>query len=333
MYEKTYTRENCLIAFQIWEKQSQLLGEKFGGVMPYTIFDAYDGVVSVYADTSGWDHFANIIANNSNQDSNFVPQMMKWYGENLDKLEKIWRANKVSSREELVSLYELAYEAWVGLAISYVLPDLKNVSKDDQDLGMSMRERSADFLEVTDHVIQNTLNELYPNLGELVKYLTIEEVRDNNIPEESELRDRQKHYMYFGFKVYTNKTFNDLCAENNIKVKTEEIPQGEKEIKGSIAMKGKVTGPVRVLYKKSEIPHLKDGEVLVTAMTTPDYLPAMNKAVAFITDEGGITCHAAIVAREMRKPCVIGTKIATQVLKDGDMVEVDADNGVVRIIK
>ncbi len=59
----------------------------------------------------------------------------------------------------------------------------------------------------------------------------------------------------------------------------------------------------------------------------------MKRAAAFVTDEGGITCHAAIVAREMKKPCVIGTKIATQIFKDGDMVEVDAQRGVVRIIK
>jgi len=62
-------------------------------------------------------------------------------------------------------------------------------------------------------------------------------------------------------------------------------------------------------------------------------LPAMNKASAFITDEGGITCHAAIVARELGKPCIIGTKIATKVLKDGDEVEVNADKGIVKIIK
>ncbi|MFA6445786.1 MAG: PEP-utilizing enzyme [Candidatus Paceibacterota bacterium] len=68
-------------------------------------------------------------------------------------------------------------------------------------------------------------------------------------------------------------------------------------------------------------------------MTRPDFLSLMNKASAFITDEGGITCHAAIVARELNKPCIIGTKIATKVLKDGDMVEVDAERGVVRIIK
>ena len=81
------------------------------------------------------------------------------------------------------------------------------------------------------------------------------------------------------------------------------------------------------------MPKLKDGDVLVTNMTTPNYLVAMKKAVAFITDEGGITCHAAIIAREMKKPCIIGTKNATKVLKDGDLVEVDANKGIVRKLK
>jgi pyruvate,water dikinase len=66
-------------------------------------------------------------------------------------------------------------------------------------------------------------------------------------------------------------------------------------------------------------------------MTRPEYLPAMKKAAAFVTDEGGITCHAAIVAREMGKPCIIGTKVATKVLKNGDLVEVKGNHGVVLI--
>ena len=68
-------------------------------------------------------------------------------------------------------------------------------------------------------------------------------------------------------------------------------------------------------------------------MTQPSYLAAIKKSAAYITDEGGITCHAAIVSRELKIPCIIGTKYATQVFKDGDLVEVDADNGIVRKIK
>jgi pyruvate,water dikinase len=75
---------------------------------------------------------------------------------------------------------------------------------------------------------------------------------------------------------------------------------------------------------------VQKGDILVTSMTTPDYVPAMERAAAFITDEGGLSCHAAIVAREMKKPCIIGTKIATKVLKDGDIVEVDANQGIVK---
>jgi pyruvate,water dikinase len=77
---------------------------------------------------------------------------------------------------------------------------------------------------------------------------------------------------------------------------------------------------------------VREGDVLVAPMTTPWYLPAMKKAGAFITDEGGITCHAAVVAREFKKPCIIGTKDATKILKDGMKIEVDADKGIVRII-
>jgi len=68
-------------------------------------------------------------------------------------------------------------------------------------------------------------------------------------------------------------------------------------------------------------------------MTTPDYVPAMDQALGFITDEGGVTCHVAIVAREMNKPCIIGTKNATQILKDGNKVEMDVTTGAVKILK
>jgi phosphohistidine swiveling domain-containing protein len=105
------------------------------------------------------------------------------------------------------------------------------------------------------------------------------------------------------------------------------------EVKGAVASRGKVIGRAKIIQKSEEFSKLEKGDILITSMTTPDYVPIMYKAAAFVTDEGGITCHAAIVSREMGKPCVIGTKIATKVLKDGDLVEVDAENGVVRKIE
>ncbi len=78
---------------------------------------------------------------------------------------------------------------------------------------------------------------------------------------------------------------------------------------------------------------MNKGDILVSIATNPDIVPAMKKAAAIITEQGGITSHAAIVSREFNTPCIIGTKIATKVLHDGDLVEVDADKGIVKIIK
>jgi phosphohistidine swiveling domain-containing protein len=103
-----------------------------------------------------------------------------------------------------------------------------------------------------------------------------------------------------------------------------------KEIQGNTANKGKVSGLVKIVNNIADIHKVVEGDVIISINTSPSVMPALKKAVAIVTDEGGITCHAAIVSRELGIPCVIGTKIATRTFKDGDMVEVDADNGVVR---
>ena len=105
------------------------------------------------------------------------------------------------------------------------------------------------------------------------------------------------------------------------------------EIKGMIANKGIAKGKAKIVHTAKELGKVNRGDILVAKMTGVDFISAMKIAGGFVTDEGGITCHASIVARELGVPCIIGTKIATQVLKDGDEVEVDANEGVVRIVK
>lgn len=110
----------------------------------------------------------------------------------------------------------------------------------------------------------------------------------------------------------------------------------KKEFKGIAAVKfaslKKVRGAVRVILGSGNFRKMKKGEILVTNETDATFLPVMKLAKAIVTDEGGILCHAAIVARELKKPCIVGTKIATRALKTGDLVEVDADRGVIKIL-
>jgi len=147
------------------------------------------------------------------------------------------------------------------------------------------------------------------------------------------LENRAKQ-PFFAFSTPQGSEF--LYGENVDAVYKKMYPNletsEEKNLKGVQASRGKASGNVRVILKPSEFERMRDGDVLVTTMTRPEFVPLMKKASAILTDEGGITSHASIVSRELGKPCIIGTKIATQILKDGDFVEVDADNGVVRVI-
>jgi len=121
-------------------------------------------------------------------------------------------------------------------------------------------------------------------------------------------------------------------------LRVELVPEETSEIRGAVAHAGTIRGEVQLIRHdrfdiRGRAQRFKDGCILVTEMTRPQTIVACRKAKAIITDEGGVTCHAAIFSREMGIPCIIGTKIATKVLKTGDLVEVDADRGVVRVLE
>jgi phosphohistidine swiveling domain-containing protein len=177
----------------------------------------------------------------------------------------------------------------------------------------------------------------YPLLQELasrfdltfddISHLTPEEILnlESNVPQNIE--SRKSGYAVTkqnGIRnVYCGKELSDLRLMLTDGYSCDQVC-------GNPANKGFARGIARVLKDKSEIGKVEKGEILVTAMTTPDFIPAMERAAAFVTDEGGITCHAAIVSRELGKPCIVATGNATKVLKDGDLIEVDANTGIVK---
>ncbi len=159
---------------------------------------------------------------------------------------------------------------------------------------------------------------------ELVRYVDMQ-----GLPERSILEERKKSSAY----LYQN-TISEIVGDEVLQV--EKIIYGENTdiLYGTGVYPGKVTGKVKVILEfGKQYTKFEEGDILVSGMTDPNFVPLMKKAKAIITDGGGVLCHAAIVSRELGVPCVIGTGKATQVLKDGDEVEVDADAGIVRIIK
>lgn len=141
------------------------------------------------------------------------------------------------------------------------------------------------------------------------------------------------------FSVYFNKRGQRIILSGRrafqhlLTVEKDKKNYNVKKINGSTAYPGIVRGSVVVINMPADMDKMKQGSILVSSATSPNLMPAIRQAAAIVTDEGGITCHAAIVARELKIPCVIGTKFATKALKDGYMVEVDANQAIVKIMK
>lgn len=152
----------------------------------------------------------------------------------------------------------------------------------------------------------------------------------------------QQHYFYpqdsewaiENGKLYVLQT-RPITTIDKINTANEQIKVTPKKISGKFILEGQsaspgvVTGIVNILKSAKDIGRIKRGDILVTNMTTPDFVPAMKKAVAIITNKGGQTSHAAIISRELGVPCIVGTKSATTTLKQGRVITVDGAAGKV----
>lgn len=170
-----------------------------------------------------------------------------------------------------------------------------------------------------------------------ITYLTTEEIQKLDIKKldnlKTQIKKRKKAYGIYkengSIKITVDEELEKQFELFGLRISHKDI----REIKGSVASKGYARNVAAIVLTPKDIGKVKPDMILVAPETTPDFVPAMGKAAAFVTDIGGITSHAGIVAREMNKPCITGTKIATQVIKDGDLIEVDAEKGIVRILK
>lgn len=150
------------------------------------------------------------------------------------------------------------------------------------------------------------------------------------MPSPNLLSQRIKYCVVYYPKGKTVVYIGERAKKLAKRIKEEKVEKDIKELKGTTAFPGQAEGKVAIISKAEDMIKMEKGMILVSPATNPNIMPAIVKASAIITDEGGITCHAAIVSRELKIPCVIGTRIATKTLKDGDKIEVDADKGIVK---
>jgi pyruvate,water dikinase len=189
--------------------------------------------------------------------------------------------------------------------------------------------------------IENMLAEITDDIGkkngfkgDLLRYLSYKEIQEyikNGISKEklAELEKRKKGYFY----IFVEKENEEYIATDNeilskLKKQFFEVGENISEVKGFAAYKGIVKGKVFNLLN-SKKPSSKE-YILVAHSTHPNELQIIKNSIGIVVDEGGLLCHAAVIARELKKPCLIGTKIATKVFSDGETVELNADKGTAK---
>jgi len=358
---KAVSRDWSLVTIELWNENFKTeMKKKIGWSFNEAVMINDKGLVSFYRIEEEQRNYKLFVLNKIKKDWNwlqclyedFKPRVQKlkkklkkyskesfYININKDSSENIYRIFKVFRRDFLNILPVYLLFAWLWLwEEEGALKQLKN-RKEILDIMRKGRLIAEGIYDPVDGIILNFIDIIsrkHKIKKELLKYATIKEINNillkGEMPNLKNLKDRKRRYILISNRIIIGEEPNIILKKRGFVV--YEGKDGNVDvINGQIAYSGKVQGVVRVILTKNKINSIRNKEILVTTMTTPDFLPAMRKATAFITDEGGILCHAAIVSREFKKPCIIGTKIATKVLKDGDLVEVDANKGVVKILK
>lgn len=337
VYEKLFSRDFSLPSVEAWVRgestNSKGWTEEKQPFLPYIITQRLDDTVHFYYDLQGVEWVQALLVKLANEDNSFLEKIEKTVLEKLEFIRPIYEREKVLSLvvlKRFMCELENGYPWFEAMWWFCQMDETKLVGLELENM-QKVRGLTDILCNASDTVIRKSLAKIYPRLDNLSSVLQTSEITSRKIPTKGELEERYGGYFFANNKLFVNRAPKDIEKYFDITFKVEVTPK-TRQLKGYIAQKGIVRGFVRRVMGHKQIGEVEEGEILVSPMTIPDFLPAMAKAAAFVTDEGGVVCHAAIVARELGKPCIVGTKFATQILKDGDFVEVDANRGVVNLL-
>ena len=242
----------------------------------------------------------------------------------IDQILEKYKKRKITNNKILgrfKNKKELYYLLKLYLDYGY-LKDLKPYTRDFGSCAVRPL-----FLEIAKRLGISLHQAIFLDEKEIPKLL-----KNNKLVSKNDLDERSDNSAYVseGKNIFlvTDKKQLDLL-DKVLADKKDDLS----ELKGLGVSKGVAKGKAFIVLSNKDFGKISDGDILVASATRPEYIPVMKKSGAIVTDEGGFLSHAAIVSRELGKPCIVGTKKATRAIKDGDLVEVDANSGIIRIIK
>ncbi len=340
---KQFSREKSLVYFCMWDRTDRQGYADFAGhVVQHNLFylPAKEHKVSVYYNHDELQKLFVQIEERFRTETNIWHEIRQRLESEWQILHAYYRSEKIlKTTEDFLRYFTSLTTWWSAMTVVFFIPDIKGINEEIRSKALAYREQGEKFTEISHKIIVDYWNTYAPkSFTDVFSVITPEEliaIIDGTIKNEeiTQIRKRLNGYGMLDGHVYSLDELLSVLKANDIQLEESyaDYPSAS-EVRGTTAYAGKVQGHVCRVIKKSDLEKVKTGDILIAEMTNPDYVPYIKIASAFVTDEGGMTCHASIVARELQKPCIVGTKIATKVFKDGDFVEVDAMNALVRKI-
>ncbi len=327
----TVKRDLSVFAVEAWEKgyRTYMLNH-FG--WEYPIIFHYDGVrVNFYHTERHFKYFKEVITQRLLDADELFDALNERFKKNITELRAIQSA---ISDENLRHTLDLIGEimSFYIFVVSDAFVSARPTAWESRNMSEGILYECDEQVErhVTHTLQQKSVSEKISHVLCLNEY---EKLARGEWVDISIIQNRLSGYMFTDSRFCTERTFEEFCANHGYELPAQLIQSAnQNEVRGTVAHEGRVCGLVKIIYSKQDLYKIEEGDVLVSCMTNATYIVGIQKCAAIVTDEGGITCHAAIAARELCKPCITGTKNATRCFKDGDLVEVDAYKGIVRIV-
>jgi len=309
--------------------------KRFKTSLPHNIFIVHDGSIVCYQSEKENEKFGQLVAKQLKKDGvGYIKELKKATKDFYNFLYKKPDLSKEVNYKRLKEIYSEYLPLFIAMTRGANYLNGQKFNKILKDLEKMRLATETIYLDANKYLMNFARKKLGKQKYslDLLNNLSYQElgiyISSDKIPSHAELKNRYA-------LVSMNET-NQWLSKNEVvvfeKAVNNKYKSNPKKVIGQNAFEGKVRGVVRVITNPKKYKQFNIGDILITGMTRPEYLMLMKKSGAIVTDAGGVLSHAAITARELKKPCIIGTQVATKVFKDGDMVEVDANKGIVRKI-
>jgi len=321
---KIITREAPLIGVESWYQGIVKETENFFGIkFPENFFIFKRGTVESWRDSIQLEKIPVELSKWAKENPTRLVEGLKRQKATLKLIKSIRNKSNNTEEEILVNLNKIRDSFRKGIpwiVVTYLMPLWQEVFASNKGIKLfdkQLIKQCVEWRKETDPFFDQSIETIFQLLAQLVKvtnwdsglvnYIRYDELtsalKTRKINKDDLSHRKKSVFAYIDGQLIFEENFYEELAKRGLSL-PGDTPPDSKDIKGFSANRGFAKGKIKVVFIREELNKVDEGDILIAPMTTPWYIPAMKKAAAIVTDEGGITCHAAIVAREMKKKTI-----------------------------